>query len=1426
MSDSKRILLKKGTCITLSRNPEGTSRQNWTILGVVPGGEGGSSICYEAALGSKQGRLKEFYPGDLSINGRDWMFHFQRTAEHQLQPIGQAMQSRFDEMCREFLGAYQMLEDAKREGPDRQLLNNYMPAYEILYGVGSDGKRGSIYIWTPDDKQGKNFGEYLSEVRANPGKLPEHKLYNILNALISLAGCIRLLHNADLLHLDIKPSNFLVLYDASFNINPHSISLFDVNTLYSIYSTYPRVTGTPGYRAPEVAEGEACLGSDIYSIGAMLYQAIVISKGLSPLYDPERYWDLEQLVSGSDLIQASESNSNVYLRDRLTTILRRTLAPRADDRYECCEELIADLEKARAYLVPDIFSDYLGMQQKLAILDSEDPKDCNPTAVMQDLLFRHALYETVGEQEPNINVLLLGAGTYGQKFLDICLQAGQVVGHGLRITACSNQPEVDRRLYLQPRPALSKFVNINGSMGKLSHLGYGELNFCPIPAAGEFIPGAVEKNRQALQAIVSACPGGERYHYVFIALGDDGLNRDIAGLLSDLPECENTVVNFVLRAGEAPMNCKGNPVLINRSITTRAIDPNLDRMGFNTHLSWESSLNLDMKRAREKYRNKYNQASSLAYVLSIRSKLASVGIYETDPVRAAALFQEKIVNNRNGSAKELFQRLVALEHRRWVLEKVTSGWQPIEKLGASPNYAALARRGITKDNAARRHPCLVFSDASTPLASFTREQWDTPGAHDQALDELDRMSVELHRAFLTLAKQLLSAQPLKKLNLDAIRQKLAGAPDPVITQFERYQLCLKNLLEGNQNYSRLFASYESELRTALEQLEPALRKDISARLDLIRQSVVCVVESNLCKDYKKLDEILVMKIPFILTYQVGPYMAMAFDDGRLENGKNSVVFANVASATVINPHKISYLYYFDRHSSVSLLTRKVRSVLNYFTRRGMHCQVAFHLAFDQRISMETREKTKSAFEKLLAETRLESVKFYSPADREEAAEMLMGALSGKRIDLFDCSVPLFASPRNNQMFLEYVTGRYPNFEFDWKEKQFHGTDRCSYLRYIEDNAFIRIDDMFALMNAEDNRHYYPEFAEVYQDLWRVYTGEAYLTGPYAFTNGVNNWNRLCTQLEAFTKTNDYVCKFSFPVDEHLPRTTHQFYLPDYMYAPLEKVLNRFRKLGVVLDSSGVVSCNSDTCLLTVHTEHNIQRELDAVINILYDQADISGLEVDGFTAWDREQRCNAQVISVRCDKLTVRNMTLDNVYSQKVLAALSRLHLINQFTDNGDPVRPVVSFRFTSPRMKKLLTTAGEILEVYTYYDIKKQGYFDDIATSFEFRWESGDITNELDCVLTKGFRSIIIECKSKRELSQDYYYKLWSIAEQFGLGTRKVLIANTYDTNTAGVVADNALNRTRGKQLGIITISDPQEIRNIGATLRSILEGTYHQDF
>ena len=87
----------------------------------------------------------------------------------------------------------------------------------------------------------------------------------------------------------------------------------------------------------------------------------------------------------------------------------------------------------------------------------------------------------------------------------------------------------------------------------------------------------------------------------------------------------------------------------------------------------------------------------------------------------------------------------------------------------------------------------------------------------------------------------------------------------------------------------------------------------------------------------------------------------------------------------------------------------------------------------------------------------------------------------------------------------------------------------------------------------------------------------------------------------------------------------------------------------------------------------------------------------------------------------------------------------------------------------------------------------------------------------------MIIECKSCKQINQDYYHKLNSIADQFGVNCTKVLIANTYaDGNNDDIRNANDLQRERGKQMNIITVSAWEDIQNIGNTLVKIMNGTY----
>ena len=163
---------------------------------------------------------------------------------------------------------------------------------------------------------------------------------------------------------------------------------------------------------------------------------------------------------------------------------------------------------------------------------------------------------------------------------------------------------------------------------------------------------------------------------------------------------------------------------------------------------------------------------------------------------------------------------------------------------------------------------------------------------------------------------------------------------------------------------------------------------------------------------------------------------------------------------------------------------------------------------------------------------------------------------------------------------------------------------------------------------------------------------------------------------------------------------------------------------------------------------------------------------------------------------------------------------INGYTENGaDGQR--ISFNYATSRIKKLMTVAGNILEIYIYHKCLKSDLFDDVATSYEITWDDTQVKSEFDIILTKGFAGLLVEAKATSDINQEYYFKLSSLAGQFCTNCKPVLVDDTVEDGRNDN-SKNDIQRLRGKMMDVITVSDPDEIDSIDVTLSRILSGEY----
>ena len=1355
---------------------------------------GASAVCYEA-YHDKSGRgvLKEFYPKDDYI--------LERNKDGQLVPSREFMDAykRFKKEERAYVEPYKMLLNAKQsnENPD---LATFIPGFEIYHGCDSDLKViGTTYIWTHEPKL-ETFESICRKVHKHPGKNPEHSLVTVLTAVRDLTKCICALHSANMIHRDIKPSNFGFVERGNETLT-QTLSMFDINTVCSVYRDIKEAVGTEGFMEPESKYETANNQTDIYAIGATLFYAIIITKEVKDgnfLYRQEYYDRIRELVNASRLIQASEANSHPRLRNILTIILQKCLCDRTH-RYANCEALLDDLETALYYALPSEYANKIRSGERWVLADVEKSldvnKDKNSFLAIQYHLYAHPLYQCSPASEKSLNVLVIGFGNYGQKFLDACLQNGQMLGKRLCVTVVSDD-RTDRDIYLANRPELSKFFNIDGSLSD-DRDTYGDLIF-EITALRRDDQSAMS---DVLQSIMCSYNDNEHPQYIFVALGDDDLNFSAAKACSDAVEVleMDSVISCICERGQLSENVTAVcPIYVNADISKSPLYPEIERMAFNTHLVWEKNknLNLNYKEVRDKFRKPYNHDSCVSSVLALKYKLHSIGIdLETVGFREAArLFNEKITGTTDCSVKN---ELIWVEHRRWVTEKLCLGWRSFDNMEDCVT-------GVTKDAKNKRHVCILRSRPDQKLEAYkvngSYKKWDTADEEElNQLDELDRMSVKLHRIFAEKAKGAKMQNLLYGNSMASIRTLIGGNKKATVA-FQEWFTCLKDIWNGDNDKVRLYEGLKSSFLNAADTLLTPERNAVREQVKAFEGLFYPVLASMEYRYWKQEDIDFIDNIPFVLTYTKDVYLVIPF-----VTGDNTHIFENVSAATVVSPARIIYLYSVDKKQDIRILQESIPYVVEFMKKKHLKAAAEFVITYSKEMCFYANDDMAVEIIRI-GDGRIRQVKQITLNGTEKVPQVLKSYLK-QRSD----RNRFIAVEKNSANLSGLLEGAgfyesFPGYQFDSSTMKFHSISNCEMFEYIRTSPYISVADMMAFRLSYSESSNQPEFFEDYMDLWQTYT------------SGRKAWKNLCSLLGGYAGENDVLVSFKkiVPGKKEKDVRTLRYILPFMCSKSVEKIIRFLDEQKIVEKGSCVIGHTTDSCEVIIKDRCNYKSRYDQLFAKVY-----ALMLPDHIALY---LNTNSQTVNVIFDNLVVENAQIPH-------GRISETgELMNYFQEKGYVINLSIlpdgkmSFSYATRQIKELLRTAGKILEVYTYHKIKEFGKFDDVVSSFEIDWEGTDVRNEFDCILTKGFRTLFVECKARPNLSQDFYHKLKSLTEQFGINAKAVLVIDTQEKSFYDSTSENSKQIERGRMMGIETIWKPEEIKDIGYTLLKVINGTYNR--
>jgi serine/threonine protein kinase len=219
----------------------------------------------------------------------------------------------------------ELLNRVMREAKAAGRLNH--PNIVTIYDVVREGNLTYIVMQYVD---GQNL-----QARIDSGQV--FSLPQIVDLLAPISDALDYAHKNGIVHRDIKPGNILIDESGKPYLADFGVARIETSTITQAGTAL----GTLSYMSPEQVKGEAVDSrSDIFALGVILYELL---SGKRP-FGGDNLSSIVYKIVHEPPLRITEVNKN--LKPGCETVIEKALAKNPTERYQSCQEMIVDLQKA------------------------------------------------------------------------------------------------------------------------------------------------------------------------------------------------------------------------------------------------------------------------------------------------------------------------------------------------------------------------------------------------------------------------------------------------------------------------------------------------------------------------------------------------------------------------------------------------------------------------------------------------------------------------------------------------------------------------------------------------------------------------------------------------------------------------------------------------------------------------------------------------------------------------------------------------------------------------------------------------------------------------------------------------------------------------------------------------------------------------